>query len=257
MCLITFAYNYHPEYPLVFLANRDEFFRRETAPLGWWDDEAVLAGRDLEAGGSWLGVNRQGDLAALTNFREGQPNLGPAPSRGDLVLGALSSPLSAPQYFATQKDKPYRGFNLLVHSSGEFHYFSNRGRSQTLSAGVYGLSNGTLNSDWPKVNKAKALLTRALEEKNPEEDQPFLDLFLDSEQAPEHELPQTGVGKVWEKMLSSIFIQTEGYGTRCTTLLTIHRSGTVRMTERSFDENGRVTGISAYAFEKEEAYAQA
>src|SRR5277367_6697575 len=217
MCLILVAWQVHPDYPLVLAANRDEFYRRPAAPAQWWPPpHPILAGRDLEAGGTWLGVTPAGAFAALTNFRDPARHLIEAPSRGRLVpqiLDATSSP--AARLAQLQADVPrYNGFNLLWAEGSSLRvYESVPGRTQTLLPGIYGLSNHLLDTPWPKVEQAKSRLATALDAL-PDE-QGLLALLRDDAPAPDEKLPRTGVSLDWERLLSSAFINAPDYGTRC------------------------------------------
>jgi uncharacterized protein with NRDE domain len=204
MCLITFAWRTLPESPLVFIGNRDEFHRRPSAPAHWWENPAgILAGRDLQANGTWLGLNRQGRFAVVTNFREGD----------------------------------YAGFNLIFYDGETLGYFSNRGmHRRSLEPGLYALSNNFLDTPWPKVTRLKQALNNQL--KLRWSDEAMLELMHDRQAAAEEDLPDTGIGKQWERMLSPAFIVSEEYGTRCTSLIRQDQHGRFSFTERSFDRDG-------------------
>ncbi|MBA3582643.1 MAG: NRDE family protein [Gammaproteobacteria bacterium] len=236
MCLIVLALAQHPEYPLILLANRDEYYARPTAPLAWWQDHAqILAGRDLQAGGSWLGINRNGYIAALTNFREAPPLPG-IHSRGKIVsdyLRNIDDANNIPDFINAIKRSAYAGFNALYgNTAGEMYYFSNRSKEayQKLTPGVYGLSNHLLDTDWPKVRSIKQLLAQELQGTTLDESA-LLNLMRDTTLANADELPATGVSWIQEKMLSPIFIKTADYGTRSTSLLTINKAGHINFTE--------------------------
>lgn len=236
MCLIVFAHDLHPEYPLVFAANRDEFYARPTAAADFWDEAPhVLAGRDQEAGGTWMGVTRRGHWAAVTNVRDETPRSSDAPSRGHLVAEYLKEepePRSYVEALAKEAER-YNGFNLLVGTPDAVYFFSNREETiQSLGTGLHGISNASLNTPWPKVERGKQGLRSILE--NDVSSEALLDLLADRRPAPDHKLPNTGVGKETERMLSSIFIDGSKYGTRSSTALLIHRSGQVTFVERSF-----------------------
>jgi uncharacterized protein with NRDE domain len=250
MCLILVAWQVHPDYPLVLAANRDEFYRRPSAPAQWWPEpEAILAGRDLEAGGTWLGVTRQGAFAALTNYRDPASQRADAPSRGRLVpqiLDRTSAP--AARLARLQAEGPrYNGFNLLWAEGGELTvYESVPARTQRLGPGIYGLSNHLLDTPWPKVERAKSRLATALAALPNE--QALLGLLRDDAPAPDEHLPRTGVGLAWERLLSSAFICTPDYGTRCSTLLRLSRSGQVGFREQTWDAHGRPAGEVQLSF---------
>lgn len=236
MCLILVASHAHPDYPLVVAANRDEFFARPSAAASFWPDAPqVLAGRDLEAGGSWLGITRQGRFAALTNYREGGQQRPETPSRGALVAGFLTGEANAERYLndLAAHGADYNGFNLFVGDGRRLGYYTNRGAGpRWLASGIYGLSNHLLDTPWPKLATAKAAFAKALADlPRPE---PFFDLLTDREIVPDPHLPESGVPRDWERILSAVFVNSPDYGTRASTLLTIDRNGLVTLTERSF-----------------------
>jgi len=238
MCLIVFAWRPGHAQPLIVAANRDEFYARPTLPLAQWPDAPhVYAGRDQEAGGTWLGVNADGRFAALTNIRD--PHQPPArKSRGELVARFLSGSLPIDQYLAEVNGRSieYAGFNLLVGTREEmWHYNANHTEPARLAAGVYGLSNAGLDTPWPKLLKAKAALSQALDNPHPHV---LLELLSDPLTAPFAELPDTGVGLATESLLSSVFIASPTYGTRASTALIVNADGTRWMVERSFGPKG-------------------
>lgn len=238
MCLIVFAWRPGHALPLIVAANRDEFYARPTQALAAWQDApGVHAGRDLEAGGTWLGVGPQGRFAALTNIREpGQP-LGPR-SRGELVAGFLQGELGVEAYLdqVASRSGQYSGFNLLVGDSDRLGYLHARDAApQLLEAGVYGLSNAGLDTPWPKLVKARTGLEGLLESAQPQQ---LLALLADAEPAADSELPETGVGVATEKLLSSVFIASQNYGTRASTVLIVDDQGRRRLIERSFGPFG-------------------
>ena len=241
MCVIFFAYDIHPKYPLILLANRDEFYDRATQPAGNWRDfPAVYAGRDLVGGGTWLGISQEaGRVAAVTNYREPGAPKGTV-SRGSLVADFLKSDESATEYLATvdANRDAYSGFNLLLGefspNGRELFYYSNRGTDiQNLVPGVYGLSNHLLDTPWPKVRKGTSQLSQFVS--LPElEKQPLFNLLADESLADDAELPDTGVGYEIEKALSAIFIRTPNYGTRCSTVVTVSKDRQLELEERVF-----------------------
>ncbi len=257
MCLALIALQAHPSYAVVVAANRDEFHARPAAAAGWWD-EGWLAGRDLEAGGTWLGVARDGRYAFLTNVREPQRQRPGAPSRGALVprvlahAGAPDAALEATLTAAAD----HNGFNLLTGDARAAHWGSNRAASPTaLAHGISGLSNAALDTPWPKVERTKAGLA-AWCASGSAETSPLFALLRDDRVATDDTLPATGVPLDWERRLSAPFIVGERYGTRCTTVITIGRDGVVSFVERRFDAAGAVTGESAFAFRVAGAGAQ-
>lgn len=251
MCLILFAYRVHAEYPLVVAANRDEWFKRPTAPAQFWDDQPDLfAGRDLEQRGTWMGVTRRGRFAALTNYRDPSRNRPGAPSRGHLVSRFLVSREQPEQYVAGLHETAhlYNGYSLLVGDGRSLWYYSNRKEGgRALAPGVYGLSNALLDDAWPKVANGKARLADALRRDANESE--LLDLLDDTALAPVHALPATGVSPEWEHKLSAMRIVSDGYGTRCSTVLRIGRNGKVTFTEQTYDETGSPAGVVRESFD--------
>jgi uncharacterized protein with NRDE domain len=245
VCLILFGHRAHPAYRLVVAANRDEWFRRPTAPAAFWPDAPhVLAGRDLEAQGTWLGVTRTGRFAALTNFRDAESRRTDLPSRGALVREFLTSDVAPEAYLDSLRAEAgrYNGFSLLVADTRSMRYFSNRdGAARELPAGVYGLSNHLLDAPWPKVRTGKAHLAAHLEGRVSAER--LLEILDDTHAAPDDELPRTGVSMDWERQLSPLRILAGEYGTRSSTVLLVSTEGEVSYLERSFDPSGAESGI--------------
>lgn len=237
MCLILFAHDAHPRYRLVLAANRDEFHGRPAAAAGWWDDAPwVLGGRDLQGGGSWLGVTRGGRWAAVTNVREAGRERSGAPSRGHLVGDFLRGAEGAAAYAerVARGAAEFNGFNLLVGDAEGVHWLSNRGPGpRRLEPGVYGVSNHLLDTDWPKVRRGKRALAELLGSPELEPDS-LLELLMDRAVAADHELPDTGVGLRMERLLSAPFIALPEYGTRASTALLVERAGNAHLAERAF-----------------------
>jgi uncharacterized protein with NRDE domain len=250
MCLILLAWQSHPDYPLVVAANRDEFFSRRTAEADFWDDAPnVLAGRDLEAGGTWLGVARSGRFAALTNYRDPSRNKTGAPSRGELVSRFLKGGTTPRTYLAELESvaNRYNGFNLVFGDLDGLWCFSNCGEGeQALAPGVYGLSNHLLDTPWPKVARGKSALGAALQALPDEA--PLFALLRDDRIAPDEALPRTGVSLEWERLLSAAFISSPGYGTRSATVLLRDRSGRMRFIEQGFRQDASPGERREFAF---------
>jgi len=247
MCLILVAWKAHRDYPLIVAANRDEFHARATAVAGAWADAPqVLAGRDLEAGGTWLGVTDTGRFAAVTNVRE--PGVPPGSrSRGQLTRDFLIGAMEPAAYAASVPAAEFSGFNLLVADSETLYYCSNRdGASRALQPGIYGVSNHLLDTPWPKLSSAKEGFRRALSAV-PDETA-FFDLLADDEIVPDVDLPATGVPLEWERRLSAVFVRSPDYGTRASTLLMRHRDGSGVLIERSFGAEPGATGEVRLAF---------
>jgi uncharacterized protein with NRDE domain len=242
MCLILFAYQSHPRYKLIFAANRDEYYNRPTAPAGWWEEAPfLLAGKDLKAGGTWLGITKKGKIAALTNYREPEHRHPDAPSRGPLVSDYLLSDMSVAAYLEAlrAKENKYNGFNLILGDTDHLYYYSNRenqNRRNPLEPGLYGLSNGHLNSPWPKVVKGKQMLEQQVLNAPEISLEILFSILGDTAAVPDEQLPDTGVGIAIERVLSPLFIKVpgHGYGTRSSTVLLVDHDNRVTFEERSF-----------------------
>lgn len=261
MCLILFAYRAHPDYPLVLAANRDEWFDRRTATAAFWDDHpAVLAGRDLEHGGTWLGMTRRGRFAALTNYRDPGANRDDAPSRGHIVREFLTGRAAPSGYSAAlaTDGARYNGYNFLGGTLEELAYYSNRlGPASAVAPGVHGLSNHLLDTDWPKVVRGRARLA-ALVETGPLTLDGLFAVVADRGVADATDLPDTGVPPQWERALSAAHILAHArsgedgmerhYGTRCATAILVDTSGRVQFGERSFDLAGSITTVARESF---------
>jgi uncharacterized protein with NRDE domain len=256
MCLIVLAWKANPNVRLAVAANRDEFFARPAAPAAWWPDApAVLAGRDLRGGGTWMGVTRTGRFAALTNFRDAAaPRKSGAPSRGTLVGDFLRSEETAREFLSRIRAgaDSFEGFNLLVSDGGELWSFSNAEESGpvALSPGVYGLSNHLLETSWPKVTAARARFERALGEVRDaaELEGRLLTLLRNRSLAPDAALPETGLPLAWERALSAAFVVLPDYGTRASTSFVLSADGSALFTERSFGPGGAPLGEARETF---------
>ena len=256
MCLAVVAIHALPDWPLIIAANRDEFHvRPASVSQPWQDAPEILAGRDLKAGGTWLGVSRQGRIALLTNYREPGRNDPDAPSRGRLVEDYLRGPLSASHYASSLQasGQTYNGFNLLLADEDGMWYWSNRAPATRLTAGVVGLSNATLGTPWPKLTRTSRAVSRHLEAiqgsgktsaRGAPDTETLFNIFRDPVAPADHELPDTGVGLERERMLASPFIISESYGTRCTTLVLKRADGQIFFHERRYDPSGQASGQS-------------
>lgn len=238
MCLIFFSLNQHPTYKLIVAANRDEFYERRTAPADYWTDHPdLLAGRDLEAQGTWLGMTTTGKLSLLTNYRDPK-NIDPrAPSRGKLVSDFLTGNEFPDAYLSTLEPHAHRynGFNLIVGNTNELWYLSNyaNGRKK-LTAGFFGLSNHLLDSAWPKVERGKDKL-KPLFEKSLLQPEELFEVMYDDKRAADEKLPDTGIGLERERALSSMFIKTNNYGSRCTTVILVDKNNHALFAERVYN----------------------
>lgn len=248
MCLILVAWQAHPDYPLVVAANRDEFFVRPTAPAAFWPEQpGLLAGRDLEAGGTWLGITKTGRFAALTNYRDPASHKAEAPSRGRLVADFLACDQSIDSYLDALSPAEYNGFNLLLGDGKRLVAFSNITMERhELAPGVYGLSNALLDTPWPKVGSGKTALTAALAALP---DEALLSRLLkDDTIHPDAALPSTGVPLDWERLLSAAFIRGPGYGTRCSTVVKVGSPGTASFDEQTWLPGGVAGERRRYRF---------
>lgn len=248
MCLIAIAWRAHPDFPLVVAANRDEWRDRPAAPAHWWPDHpGLLAGRDLRAGGTWMGITRGGRFAAVTNFRDPSERDSTALSRGDLVAQFLLGGDDPERYLGALAGRAsrYNGFNLLVGDGRSLLYFGSReGEVRAVEPGVHALSNHLLDEPWPKVTKAREALRLALGDG----DEPLFAMLSDAERAPDERLPDTGVGLERERMLSPVLIAGPAYGTRASTVLRAGHAA-ARFEERTRDASGAVVSTSAFEFD--------
>lgn len=251
MCLIAFAWNAHPRWHLLLAGNRDEFHARPSAALARWDDAPIIGGRDLEAGGTWLGVTDCGRCCVVTNVRDPRdPQLGV--SRGllatDYLNGNAGAPVHAQQLLRSAA--AYRPFNLLTFDAADAFYLGNRPepRAQAVTPGVHGLSNADFNTPWPKT---RALMQRLQHWIDVGDDADFAPLFAalaDGKVAPDAQLPDTGIGLARERWLSAAFIRGEAYGTRASTVVAIGHDGHGVIVERRFGPNGRFVGETMLRF---------
>jgi uncharacterized protein with NRDE domain len=255
MCLVLIALDSHPDYPLIVAANRDEFYDRPTAPARFWNDApAILAGRDLKAGGTWLGIDRRGRFAAVTNYRQGRRERTAPRSRGHLVSGFLTGSTGVPEYIErVQADAAlYNGFNLIAGDGRDLLYYSNReGHARALEPGVYGLSNHLLDTAWPKVTATKSAFGALLNGGASELIDGLIALLSDRNQPADDQLPRTGVGREWERLLSSAFIASSHYGTRSSTVVLVGRDGGIVFVERNFGPVGTPAEQGRFTFQVE------
>jgi uncharacterized protein with NRDE domain len=253
MCLVLVAWRGHAKSPCVIAANRDEFHSRPAAAAQWWPSlPPILAGRDLSAGGTWLGLTRTGRFAALTNYRDSGQRRPDAPSRGALVASILMSSDTIDQSleYLTRVSADYNGFNVLFSDGARLAiYESMRGSGRELGPGIYGLSNHLLDTPWPKVQTAKSRLTSALSQ--PATTDALLKLLRDDQPAPDEQLPRTGLSLQWERLLSSAFVRAPDYGTRCSTVVRIDENRRACFDEWTWDAAGAPMGAVSLQFELE------
>jgi len=240
MCLILFTYQQHPSFQIILAANRDEFYNRPTLALEFWQDKPdILAGRDLKGGGTWLGISKKGRIAALTNYRDPLSVIKDAPSRGNLITDFLSEECSAETFFNRLKPEGgrYNGFNMLAGDGERLLYYSNiQNEIIILNPGLFGISNRFLDTPWPKVERGKAMIKSFFEMDQPDT-KGILDVLTDQACPPDTKLPDTGVGLEWERILSPIFIKSEFYGTRSSSVLLVGNSGEIIFIERTYEGN--------------------
>ncbi|WP_046181339.1 NRDE family protein [Domibacillus tundrae] len=234
MCLIAIAFRQHTDKPLIVAANRDEFYHRPTEVSHWWDNVPILAGRDLEKGGTWMGVSKNGRFCALTNYRDPNEQSAGKESRGHIVRAFLESHLTA-EVFLNELDREkdrYPGFNLVAGTKDELYAYGSRSGEKPflLPPGIHVVSNAFINTPWPKTVRAKEKMAAALNSR-----EELFDMLCDYTAADDSELPDTGVSIEWERLLSPIFIKSETYGTRSSTILEISKNHSAVWTERTVE----------------------
>lgn len=258
MCLLVLAWNAHPRYRLVVAANRDEYHDRPTAGLGIWPaPNDILAGRDLRAGGTWLGVDRRRRFGIVTNFRDLVRAPLEAPSRGGLIPRYLAGTAGPGGYLAALRNEAagYGGFNLLLADSDSLWYASNRTApfARALAPGIHGLSNELLDTPWPKLRRVRRGFEEWLRGGSRAEGGDLFALLADRAPATDQEvLPSTGLSPEWERTLSSPFVLHESYGTRCSTIVAIEPTGACYVAERRFDPSGTPAGDTEYCLAPED-----
>jgi uncharacterized protein with NRDE domain len=260
MCLVLFAFDPQSDHPLVVAANRDEFYARPARSAHFWDDRPdILAGRDLSAGGTWLGVSRGGRFATVTNFAEEGPSEAPL-SRGRLPQEFLAGDVGAHHFAHHLHGGSYRGFNLLMWDGNTLVYTSNRGHTQDLEPGVYGLANAELGARWPKVLRGRRALADAMVHPDPDT---LIELLADCTVPPDDELPRRGRPLALERRVASCFIVGDDYGTRASTAVIFRnpRPGrstagrgavpSVSFVEQEYGPGGQVQRRSSFCFEQQ------
>jgi len=250
MCLIAFAWHVHPRWRLVLVGNRDEFHARPTAALAPWDEAPdILAGRDLEAGGTWAGIAPHGRASVITNVREMTADHGGL-SRGLLVADYLGSNVPARTHAIElmSSAKGYRPFNLLTFDHDDAYYLGNHpnARAQRVEPGVHGLSNADFNAPWPKTRALVERLTHWVADDTDSHVDGLFALLADKGEWPDDVLPDTGIGIERERFLSSAFIAGETYGTRASTVILIDHEDRAVIAERRFGPHGVAQGESRY-----------
>jgi uncharacterized protein with NRDE domain len=239
MCLFFCAFEIHPKYRLIVAANRDEFYERPSQPAAYWAEAPeLLAGTDLQGGGTWFGITRSGRIAAITNYRDPRAHRNDAPSRGLLLTDYLLGSADPAGYLerVSRKGAAYNGFNLIAGTPRELYYTSNRKDGViVLTPGLYGLSNHLLDTPWPKVARGKAAFGELLSRDGDPDPESLFDILSDRSIVEDRLLPETGIGLDWERILSARFIVSPVYGTRSSTLLLVDREDRVTFIERNFN----------------------
>jgi uncharacterized protein with NRDE domain len=257
MCLLVLAWKVHRQYRLVVAANRDEYHARPAAPLAPWPAPTqILAGRDLRAGGTWLGMDPRRRFGVITNFRDLVPAPPEAPSRGALIPRYLRGEAGPGEFLAGLEDEAsvYGGFNLLLADADSLWYATNRGVpfARELAPGVYGLSNEQLDTPWPKLRRVRRGFEHWLDGGRAEDGDLFA-LLADRTPASEAENPpQEDVPSEWERALSAPFVLHEQYGTRCSTIVAIEPTGRCYLAERRFGADGGHNGQTEYRLQARE-----
>jgi len=252
MCLLFLSLNNHPLYKFVLAANRDEFYERPTEEASFWEESpGLLAGRDLQAGGTWLGITRQGRIAAITNYRDPTSINPAAPSRGMLVSNFLLGEANPSEYLKTLVEGGHRfnGFNLIFGKVDNLYWYCNRGGSpKRLEQGNYALSNDLLDTPWPKVQRIKKGMQDILQKNEEIQIEEVFSVLKDRHIADDSSLPNTKVGLEKERMLSPIFITSPDYGTRSSTVILINHAGDVVFQERTFNSELEHSRVVEYEF---------
>ncbi len=252
MCILFLAINRHPDYPLIIAANRDEYHDRPSQAMHYWPDHPeILAGRDLDKGGSWFGINHKGSFCAVTNFRTGAPAVADRQSRGNLVVKFLASDCGGRagddflEYLKRESGR-FNPFNLIFGNRAAIRIFCSQDHSlKTLSAGYHSVSNGYMDHEWPKMSCGVRKLTEVVEKQSPLKIDELNRLMRDQTKARDDQLPDTGAGKEFERLVSSIFIQDDDYGTRATTCL-LYRPQTLTAHEINYDRRGQSIGHQVF-----------
>jgi len=251
MCLIFLSINNHPTYKLIIAANRDEFYQRQTTAANYWTDHPeIIGGRDLEASGTWMAMNKNGRISMVTNYRDLKNLKQRAPSRGALVSNFLTSEKNEKEYLEEieMRANQYNGFNLIVGNADALWYLSNYKKGiERVSDGIHGLSNSLLDTPWPKVEQGKKKFEAIIASPQVQA-QPLFSMLFNEQLAEDSQLPDTGVGLERERMLSAIFIKSPNYGTRCSTVVLIDQKDNVIFSERVYDLNTFAYTTKAFTF---------
>jgi uncharacterized protein with NRDE domain len=245
MCLILFSYNNHPKYKLILASNRDEFYDRPTCQLGFWNEnQSILAGRDEKNNGTWLGVTQNWKLSCITNFRDPSTLKYNVPSRGLLVSDFLENEETPYDYLEKirRSGVAYNGFNLITGDRFGLYYYTNMNKDVVrIEPGIHGLCNQFLNTPWPKVTNGKIEFERLISGQTDIPVEDIFNLLRDATCPPDYELPETGVGIVWERILAPVFINSETYGTRASSIILIDKNDRMTFIERTFIKTAQGT----------------
>jgi uncharacterized protein with NRDE domain len=258
MCILFIAINQHPKYPLIIAANRDEFHVRPTTNSAFWGPQKdILAGRDEEAGGTWMGIHKNGCVAALTNIRAPGKEIPDAITRGELVMNFLKGSAKQRKKYAKTLADPkahYNGYNLLFGTLEQLYVYNNfEDTCVPLEDGVFGLSNASLNSPWPKISTGRDALAKYCQHADVLDTEHLFELLRNDKPAEDNLLPKTGVPIEWERRLSSIFIQSPEYGTRSSTVLLVDHHQQVIWEERTFNAAAEQTSVQHFEFDIKKA----
>lgn len=250
MCLVVFAWQAHPDYRLILAANRDEYHQRPAQNAHWWPDvPTMLAGRDLQANGTWLGISKKGRAGVITNYREHEIRNPAKLSRGALITDFINNDNTPRDFAEAVSGEDYAGFNLLLIDGKELTYVSNRGdHLSVLEPGLYGLGNASLDTPWPKLERSKRAFSESLGADNINSDN-LLNLLNDRRQAEPHEVDSAGLPQELAQALSAPFIVMPHYGTRCSSVILWSHDGTIEFSERRFDPSGAVSGEARFQFQ--------
>lgn len=249
MCICFIAINQSVQHPLLLVFNRDEYYKRFAEKLKKWSNENLYAGTDLQSKGTWLAADSQGRFAAITHFRDPKNHKAGMGSRGALVPSFLRSGLSPLEFIENMQSMSheYNGFSMILGEKNEVFYYSQKvGVYRKLESGIYGLSNGEINSDWPKVKRGIGLMQILLQKEYSLGN--ILDIMLDSKLADDTLLPKTGVSYAIEKAISSIFVLTPDYGTKTSTLFAVEKNGNLKFMERTFEKNSKIFEETIFDF---------
>ena len=252
MCILFLAINQHPEHPLIICANRDEFYARPTLAAHFWSNKThLLAGKDLKAGGSWLGINTNGQFAAITNIRTGSKQSSTKKSRGELVTLSLETESIIDLSWLKKHSDEYNPFNLIYGSLNHLKCYNSQIKQQVeLSNGFHAISNGLLDDVWPKMAKGEQKLEKLVSSSKTINYDELFSILKDQTQAEDADLPDTGIALEWEKRLSAIFINSPEYGTRSSCILLLDKNNKIEFVEQAYNEQGQVAELCRFEIDE-------